>query len=107
MDLIGAFEGTSADQLRRIGNRFRIVLRNVIVAVVRGNGRTVILCTLEYRTDADAAVDLSGNTVAVALGEHSAVDEEAFFDGIEVSAELLHVFEEQNGTFFELTRFLL
>ena len=98
-DLFGAFKRAAADECGGIVDKIGIVLLNVVVAVVCGDGSHVVSFALENCSGTDAAVDFSCNAVAVALGVNAAVNEEAFFNGVEIAAEFKHFFHEEDRSF--------
>ncbi len=84
-DLASVFEGASADESRRV-SRVAAVLLNVVVTIVSGYRSHVVLVSFEDEACAESAVDLTSNTVAVSLRIFSGVYEEAFLNGVEISA---------------------
>ena len=104
-DLFGTFKRAAADECGGIVDKIGIVLLNVVVAVVCGDGSHVVSFALENCSGTDAAVDFSCNAVAVALGVNAAVNEEAFFNGVEIAAEFKHFFHEEDRSFLQLACF--
>ena len=100
-DLLRALQRAAADEVGRIR---RAVLGDVVVAIVRGDGRHVVRLALIDRACADAACKLAGDTVAVALRVDAAVHEHAGFDRREVAALLDHLLHEEDRALLELPR---
>ena len=103
-NLLRLFERTTADELRWI-LWICAILRNIVLAIMRGNGRHVVRLALDDCTRTDAAVDFSRNAVAVALREASAVDKHAAFHRSKIAAFVKHFFQKQHRTFDQFTGF--
>ena len=104
-DLAAVFEGAAADQCGRVLG-VAAVLLNVVVAEVCSDRSHVVLISLVDEAVADTTVDLTGNTVTVTSRVFSGVDEEAFFDSLEVTTDFEDLFHEQGRLFADLSGLL-
>ncbi|MPM87247.1 hypothetical protein SDC9_134342 [bioreactor metagenome] len=104
-DLFRLFERAAADQCGRVGG-VAAVLCNIVVTVMRGDGRHIVRFALDDRSRSYAAVGFTDDAVAIALGEQSAVYEHAALDCCEIAALFGHLFEEEHRALDEFAGLL-